>query len=249
MDMLIKLKNDDLDGLTVEELAAQAFIFFLAGFDTSSTTLAFCFYELAFNPIVQQRARDEIRDRLQRHGGKLSYEAIMEIQYIDQIIKGKIFIPCFFIQKSMISFSYYICFTETLRLYPPVTNLSRETERDYLVPGMEFVLEEKTRIFIPTYAIHHDPEYYPDPERFDPDRFAPAEVARRDSVLWLPFGDGPRNCIGYRFGMMQLRVGLVTLLNSFEFGPSERTQRPLKFSKEALLLMPEGGMWLKIKKI
>lgn len=86
--------NTDLGKMTFNELAAQVFLFFIAGFETSSSTVTFAFYELALNPDIQERAREEVRDAMQRHGGALSYEAAMELKYIDQIINGCGFCPC-----------------------------------------------------------------------------------------------------------------------------------------------------------
>lgn len=86
--------NTDLGKMTFNELAAQVFLFFIAGFETSSSTMTFAFYELALNPDIQERAREEVRDAMQRHGGALSYEAAMELKYIDQIINGCGFCPC-----------------------------------------------------------------------------------------------------------------------------------------------------------
>lgn len=99
-------------------------------------------------------------------------------------------------------------------------------------------------------AIHMDPEFYPQPERFDPDRFSADQVRERNPITFLPFGDGPRNCIGVRFGMMQVRIGLVTLLRNFRFLISaDRTTHPLVLSKTEFILAPEGGMWLDVQKI
>lgn len=103
-------------------------------------------------------------------------------------------------------------------------------------------------VLIPVYGIHYDPEYYPEPEKFDPERFSNEEQKKRDPMTFLGFGEGPRNCIGLRFGMMQVRIGLITLLNSFEFSIGEKTQSP-RFNLKATTLMNEGKMYLKLKPI
>lgn len=137
---------------------------------------------------------------------------------------------------------------ETLRKYPPVTNLIRSTQHNYGVSNTNYIIEKGTQIWIPAYAIQNDPEFYPEPDKFNPDRFAPEEVAIRDSVLWLPFGEGPRNCIGLRFGMMQVRVGLIAMLKDFEFCLSEKTNVPLQYSSSGVILSPKGGVWLHLKR-
>lgn len=97
MDLLIEIKNSgSLDGtklgkVTIEEIAAQAFVFFLAGFETSSTTLSYVLYELCQNKDIQRKAREEVRSVLAKHGGEFTYEAMMEMVYIDHIINGKTF--------------------------------------------------------------------------------------------------------------------------------------------------------------
>lgn len=104
-------------------------------------------------------------------------------------------------------------------------------------------------MFVPVYAIQHDPEYYPNPELFDPDRFTADEVQNRNSSTYMPFGDGPRNCIGIRFGMMQARIGLVTLLSNYEFSICDQSTIPLKIAKKEFVLTAEGGVYLNIRKI
>ena len=75
--------------MTMDELAAQVFIFFLAGFETSSTTMSFCLYELALNPDIQRRVQDEIDNVLQKHDGEITYEAIQQMEYLDKTVAGK----------------------------------------------------------------------------------------------------------------------------------------------------------------
>lgn len=82
---------------------------------------------------------------------------------------------------------------ETLRKHASAPFVTRETKNDYHVSGSDIVIEKGTTLFIPIHAIHNDPEYYPNPEQFDPDRFESEEKAKRHPMTWVPGGDGPRN--------------------------------------------------------
>lgn len=77
-------------GLTMEQIAAQCFVFFLAGYETSSTTMTFCIYELVHNPEIQEKVREEINSVLAKHGGNLTYEATLDMHYMEKVINGKI---------------------------------------------------------------------------------------------------------------------------------------------------------------
>lgn len=83
-----------------------------------------------------------------------------------------------------------------MRKYPPLSNLTRVCTRDYRVEGTKFVIKKGQMVFIPANAIQNDPEIYPNPSVYDPDRFTPEEEAKRSQYSFLPFGQGPRNCIG-----------------------------------------------------
>lgn len=109
-------------------------------------------------------------------------------------------------------------------------------------------MPKDSTIIIPVLGIHRDAKYYPNPEKFDPDRFSPENKLQTEG-LFLGFGDGPRNCIGYRFGMVQTRIGLISLLSKFEFTKCNKTMEELKYSLRNVVLSPEGGMWLKVSKI
>ncbi|XP_044259566.1 probable cytochrome P450 6a13 isoform X2 [Tribolium madens] len=238
MHLLLQLKNrgklvdDDsilksnTDGenkevtLTLNELAAQAFVFFLAGYETSSTTMTFCLYELASNPEIQQKLRDEINEVFKKHENKLTYNAIMEMRYMDKVVN------------------------ETLRKYPPLPGLIRICNKKYKVPGTDFVIEKGTKIWIPVLGLHRDPEYYPNPEKFDPERFSEENKRQRHPYTYLPFGEGPRICIGLRFGMMQTKVGLSVLLKNYKFSINSKTKSPLQLDPKSFVMNPEGGIWL-----
>lgn len=237
LQLLIRLKNkeslesdtstEDCDGnsagMTMDEVAAQVFIFFVAGFETSSTTMSFCLYELALNPDIQQRVQDEIDNVLQKHDGEITYEAIQEMEYLDKTV------------------------AETLRKYPPLTFLNRECNKDYPIPGTHVTVEKGIHIVIPVEAIHHDPQYFPEPDRFDPERFSEEAKSSRHHYVYLPFGEGPRICIGMRFGLIQTKVGLVSVLSNYEVSVCEKTSIPLKIDPKQFLNTPTGGIWLQIR--
>lgn len=104
-------------------------------------------------------------------------------------------------------------------------------------------------VFIPAISIQMDPTLYPDPETFDPERFEKEEVGKRHPCAYLPFGEGPRICIGLRFGVMQAKIGLVSLLKDFKFSPSAKTEVPIIMDKFSLALMPRDDIHLKVERI
>ncbi|XP_059226316.1 probable cytochrome P450 6a21 [Stomoxys calcitrans] len=235
MDMLIDLKNnklmksdsgEELTNLTFGEIAAQAFVFLVAGFETSSTTMAFALYELAQNTQIQDQAREEVLRVLEKHNQEFSYECMKEMVYLEQVIN------------------------ETLRLYPVVPFILRQASEDYEVPyNRKFVIKKGMSVIIPHAAIQRDEKYYPQPNRFNPENFSPKKLAERDSILYLPFGDGPRNCIGMRFGKMQVVIGLILLLKNFKFSVCPQTEIPVKCTPKNVLISPANGIKLRVTQV
>lgn len=130
-----------------------------------------------------------------------------------------------------------------------MANVTRQVAKDYTVPGTNNVLKKGMMVVVPIYAIQHDPEYYPNPDVYDPDRFSPEELGKRNSLTFLPFGEGPRVCIGLRFGMMQARIGLAIMLNHFKFTKCSKSVIPLVFAKNTPILSPATGLWLNVEKL
>ncbi|KAH8378484.1 hypothetical protein KR093_011652, partial [Drosophila rubida] len=228
MDILIDLrKSEQSQGLSLEQLAAQVFVFFIAGFETSASNMSFALFELAKNEDVQRKVRSEIQSVLQKHG-KLSYEAMMEMTYLDQVV------------------------SETIRKYPAGATLRRIASDNYKLPssdGKEIVLERGTKVYIPVNAIHNDPEIYPEPHEFRPERFEAEACQQRHPMAFLGFGDGPRNCIGLRFARMQVKMGLITLLNTFRFRPAPGEPSEVEITRRGIVRRPLNGVRLHVERL
>ncbi|XP_044738022.1 cytochrome P450 9e2-like [Chrysoperla carnea] len=202
-----------------EDVAAQAFIFFLTSFESTSTAMCFVAYELALNPDIQQRCYDEIHEILESTDGKLSYDAVQKIKYLDMVI------------------------SETLRKWPPAVATDRVCTKPYTlnVDGKDIFLEKGTNIEIPIYGIHHDPQFYPNPDKFDPERFSDENRHNIDPMTYLPFGVGPRNCIGSRFALMEIKVAMFHLIKNFEIILTNKSTVPPKLTTSTSCLGIVGG--------
>lgn len=152
-----------------DEIVAQCFIFFLAGFETSSAMLTFTAYELAVNADIQQKLFEEIDLMNKQLGGMpINYDALQKLKYLDQVI------------------------SETLRKWPPLFQLDRVCTKEYVFDNghLKFKVEKGQSVLFPVYAIHHDPKYFPEPERFNPDRFSDENKDSIQQGTYMPFGIG-----------------------------------------------------------
>ncbi|KAF2887144.1 hypothetical protein ILUMI_19029 [Ignelater luminosus] len=141
------------------------------------------------------------------------------------------------------------CINETLRKYPPVSVFTRNCTQSYKIPNTDVIIDKHVQVLIPILEIQHDPEYYPEPDKFDPERFSPEDKAKRNHYTWLPFGEGLRSCIGMRFGLMQTKVALAVLIKHYRFSLNSKTQHLLILDPQSFILAPLGGVWLNTEKI
>ncbi|XP_057660430.1 probable cytochrome P450 6a20 [Diorhabda carinulata] len=220
--------NGDENGdhfISFNEVAAQCFVFFLAGFETSSTAMTFALYELSRNQEIQDKVREEMKTVTKKHNNKITYEGIMEMHYLDKVVN------------------------ETLRLHPPLPVTGRRCNATYKVPNTDVIIQKGNKVKISILGVHRDPEYYPDPDTFDPERFNRENILQRPQFAFMPFGGGPRICIGERFGLLQIKVGLTSIISNFRVTLNEKTPQPITYMPKLIISGVKGGVWLNIHEV
>ncbi|XP_038107974.1 probable cytochrome P450 4ac1 isoform X2 [Culex quinquefasciatus] len=165
--------------------------FMFRGHDTTASAVTFIFFVVAEHPDVQQKLYDEIE--ASRPHSQYTVKDYNELRYMDRVIK------------------------ECLRLYPPVPFIGRTVSEDSWFADRFVPKGSMANVHI--WDLHRDPEQFPDPERFDPNRFLPESVEKRNPYAYVPFSAGPRNCIGQRFAMLELKSILTAVLREFRVLP------------------------------
>lgn len=201
-------KEKQNKGLTDHEITSQATMFVFAGYETSATTLVFLAYNLARNPEVMKHLQEEIESTFPNKG-PVQYEALMQMEYLDSVVH------------------------ESLRLYPPSPRLERIAKETVKISGI--TIPKDMLVMTPVYALHRDPELWPDPEEFKPERFSKQNRQSINPYTYLPFGIGPRNCLGMRFALVMIKLALVEVLQNYSFSVCEETEFPLKMDPLSLV--------------
>nr|XP_060642873.1 cytochrome P450 3A9-like [Anolis sagrei ordinatus] len=201
--------NQTYKALTDEEILANAIIFIFGGYEATSNVLCYMLYELARHPDVQQKLQDEI-DAALPNKAPLAYEAVMQMEYLDMTVN------------------------ELLRLYPIGGRLDRICKKDVEINGI--TIPKGVSVMIPPHVLHFDPDLWEQPEEFRPERFSKENKGSIDPYVYLPFGAGPRNCIGMRFALLVLKAGAVSLLQNFTFKPCKETLIPMELSSTGLMI-------------
>src|SRR5690606_713115 len=124
------------------------------------------------------------------------------------------------------------------RKYPPVTRLERRVGVDGCKLG-DYLLDKDMLIEVSAYSVHHNPEYYPEPSRYNPDRFMPENKHLLTPYTYLPFGIGPRNCVGMRFAYQEMKLALARIILKYRFLPNRQTPDKIKFRTPSGLLAVE----------
>ncbi|XP_071784952.1 cytochrome P450 3A13-like [Asterias amurensis] len=203
--------------LTNTEVTAQAILFFLAGYETTSSLLGFASYLLALNPDVQDKLYAEIQDKAPSRD-VIGYDVVNKMTYLDMVI------------------------CESLRVYPPVGRFVRICNKTFSYNGL--TIEKGVTVFMNVWGIHRDEQYWPEPDKFDPERFSPERKPLIQACTYVPFGFGPRNCIGMRFALLVAKMALVRVLQKYRLDVCPETKIPLNLC-EATFSAPKDGIKLR----
>nr|XP_012145773.1 PREDICTED: cytochrome P450 9e2-like [Megachile rotundata] len=218
--MQAKNKEDLTTPMTVDDIVSQAFIFFLAGFDAPSNLMAHMVYALAMHPEIQEKLHNEVDRYYEESNGEITYEALMKMEYMDMVISEA---------NRKYNNSVYVdrvC-TKTYELPPPAPGCASVT----LDPG--------ANVWFPIYSMLHDPRFFPDPEKFDTERFSDKNKDKIVPYSYIPFGVGPRQCIGNRFVLMEIKILMFYFLRKFVVKRNEKTVSNIVYAKGTFALVPE----------
>ncbi|XP_055014023.1 cytochrome P450 3A40 isoform X2 [Boleophthalmus pectinirostris] len=205
-------------GLSDHEILSQAMIFLFAGYETTSSSLSFLAYNLATNPEVMEKLQAEI-DSTFPNKAPLRYQELMQMEYLDSVVN------------------------ESLRLYPIAARLERVTKASVEIDGL--LIPKDMVIMVPTWPIHRDPDTWPDPDAFKPERFSKENKDKVDPYTYMPFGSGPRNCIGMRFALVLMKLAIAQILQKYTFITCKETEIPLEMDIQGLLA-PKRPIKLKL---
>lgn len=208
---LMLAARDEQGAMTPQRTVSEAMLAMLAGHETTANAMEWTWYLLAQNP--------DARDRL--------------LEEVDLVLEGRT--PTL---DDLAALPWATaCFEEAMRLYPPVFMVSRVAVEDDVISGHH--IKAGTTVWIPAYAIHRDPRWWPDPERFDPSRFLPGAEAGRPRSAYVPFVGGRRVCIGRSFAMIEgvLILAMFSQTHTFDLIPGRTVEPEMAFT-----LRPRGGL-------
>ena len=220
LSMLLLIEDEANGGrrMTSEEVWDEALTFFIAGYDTIATALMWTWYLLSEHPEVEARLHAEI-DEVLSEGHSATFDDLPRLKYTEKVL------------------------AESMRLYPPTWRLVRRAIRDFPVGNQ--TIPAGALVVVCQYAMHRNPRYYPEPERFDPERFTSEAKASRPKFSYFPFGGGPRHCMGEPFAMMEGVILLASLARQWRLRlvPGHKVELRAEH-----LLRASNGMLMRLEK-
>ncbi|XP_020286743.1 cytochrome P450 9e2-like [Pseudomyrmex gracilis] len=226
LQLMVDLERTENQKFDIQILTSHAVSFFVDGYETSSNVLSFVGFQLASHPKVQNKLREEVVSVLEKYDGVITYDTLKEMTYMDQVI------------------------SESQRTIPALGFMTKICTEECELKGSDGLVcrvQPGTEILIPVHGLQEDPRYWENPQVFDPERFSPENKHNIEKFAFLPFGEGPRICVGMRMALLQIKACLATLLRKYSLELSPKTRVPLKISTSGFLTAAEGGLWAYIR--
>ncbi|KAF5283095.1 hypothetical protein FQA39_LY17436 [Lamprigera yunnana] len=212
LQLLIELSENGA-GFTDEELREEVNTFMVAGTDTTASMMSFTFIMLAMFPDIQRKVYEEVMDVL-GPDRFVEQSDLNKFEFLERVLK------------------------ETMRLFPVGPLLVRAITKDIQLE--KCVVPAGSSVVLIIMGLHRDEENWPDPLRFDPDRFLAEEVAKRHSYAWLPFSGGPRNCVGLKYAFMTMKCIIATVIRKYKFSTNYKNIEDVKLKADLMLKPIEG---------
>jgi cytochrome P450 len=208
------------DGLSDEDIVINGIILLAAGYETTSSLLSMATHCLAAYPECQDRLTAEIDEAIGQKQDSITYDKILNMEYLDMFLQ------------------------ETLRMYPPAGRFNRQPNVDIEIKGLLFRKGED--ITFSTHSLHRNPLYWPEPDKFNPERFAPQNKDNIVPYSFIPFGAGPRNCVGMKLALVEVKMALVRLLQYTQVARCPGFKIPPEIDVKGGILRPKDGLRVKL---
>ncbi|XP_030835600.1 cytochrome P450 4V2 isoform X1 [Strongylocentrotus purpuratus] len=219
LDLLLQMHRED-PSFTLEDIREEVDTFMFEGHDTTAAAASWTILMIGRHPEVQTRLHEELDEVFGDSDRPITADDLQKLQYLNCVFK------------------------ETLRLCPSVPMIGRDLEEDCVIDGK--VVPKGTLVVLGIYALHRDPEQFPDPEKFDPDRFLLENSTKRHPYAYVPFSAGPRNCIGQKFAMMEDKVILANLMRKFSVQAIQTMEETNPLGE--LIMRPRDGIYVKLSR-
>lgn len=216
-------------------MIANCVIFFLAGYETTSSAITMATYLIATHPKIQERLSGEIKSTFRKLAKEnptvidpiqlVTFESLSRFEYLNAIV------------------------SETLRLHAPAPFIERSAAQDIHLETedgkVKINLQAGDVVHIPVYSTHHNPEQFPEPAVFNPERFLGAPTHHK--YAYIPFGSGPRNCVARSLALLEVKLAVLHIFHNFKVTPCETTNIPMKFFNQGSFVTPKD-CFLKVEK-
>ncbi|XP_043469547.1 cytochrome P450 6B2-like [Leptopilina heterotoma] len=224
MQIVLDFQKKYCTNMNQETLAAAHMLSFAADvYETSAITMSFLITEIAAHPEIQQKVRQEIQELDKKYNGEITYDSLQEMTYLEKVL------------------------SESQRMHHIVGTFFKIcTKRTKLegFDGLSCVVEPGQTVAVSSYGFQMDPKYWYEPKKFDPERFDDSEKSKRNKFVFLPFGEGPRVCVGMRLALILIKVSVFTIFKDFQVAVSPKMIYPIKRDESIFINSAKGGFWV-----